>query len=120
MTSRIRDLLTNGEFIARHIGPDATEQAKILATIGIDSLPELIEKTVPEAIRQAHLDLSAEPVSENGALTLLKGIASQNKVARSFIGMGYHDTHVPSPILRNLLENPGWYTAYTPYQPEIS
>ncbi|RNF47317.1 glycine dehydrogenase (aminomethyl-transferring) [Marinomonas hwangdonensis] len=120
MTSRIRDLLTDGEFIARHIGPDATEQAKILATIGIDSLPELIEKTVPEAIRQAHLDLSAEPVSENGALTLLKGIASQNKVARSFIGMGYHDTHVPSPILRNLLENPGWYTAYTPYQPEIS
>lgn len=120
MTSCIRDLLNSDEFIARHIGPDATEQAKMLSAIGINSLPELIEKTVPEAIRQANLDLSADPVSENEALVQLKAIATQNKVARSFIGMGYHDTHVPSPILRNLLENPGWYTAYTPYQPEIS
>ena len=120
MTSCIRDLLNNDEFIARHIGPDNSEQAKMLATIGINSLSELIEKTVPEAIRQANLDLSATPVSESEALVQLKAIASQNKVARSFIGMGYHDTHVPSPILRNLLENPGWYTAYTPYQPEIS
>jgi glycine dehydrogenase len=120
MTSCIRDLLNNDEFIARHIGPDESEQAKMLATIGINSLPELIEKTVPEAIRQANLDLSANPVSESEALVQLKAIASHNKVARSFIGMGYHDTHVPSPILRNLLENPGWYTAYTPYQPEIS
>lgn len=120
MTSCIRDLLNSDEFIARHIGPDASEQAKMLSTIGINSLPELIEKTVPEAIRQANLDLSANPVSENEALVQLKAIANQNKVARSFIGMGYHDTHVPSPILRNLLENPGWYTAYTPYQPEIS
>ncbi|QRV24148.1 aminomethyl-transferring glycine dehydrogenase [Marinomonas foliarum] len=120
MTSCIRDLLNSDEFIARHIGPDASEQAKMLSTIGINSLPELIEKTVPEAIRQANLDLSANPVSENEALVQLKTIANQNKVARSFIGMGYHDTHVPSPILRNLLENPGWYTAYTPYQPEIS
>ena len=120
MTSCIRDLLNNDEFIARHIGPDESEQAKMLATIGINSLPELIEKTVPEAIRQANLDLSATPISESEALAQLKAIANQNKVARSFIGMGYHDTHVPSPILRNLLENPGWYTAYTPYQPEIS
>ncbi|WP_409419476.1 aminomethyl-transferring glycine dehydrogenase [Marinomonas sp. RS-M-Aa-14] len=120
MTSCIRDLLNNDEFIARHIGPDESEQAKMLATIGINSLPELIEKTVPEAIRQANLDLSATSVSESEALAQLKAIANQNKVARSFIGMGYHDTHVPSPILRNLLENPGWYTAYTPYQPEIS
>jgi glycine dehydrogenase len=120
MTSCIRDLLNNDEFIARHIGPDASEQAKMLATIGINTLPELIQKTVPEAIRQANLDLSASPVSENEALVQLKAIAKHNKVARSFIGMGYHDTHVPSPILRNLLENPGWYTAYTPYQPEIS
>jgi glycine dehydrogenase len=120
MTSCIRDLLNNDEFIARHIGPDKSEQSKMLATIGISSLSELIEKTVPEAIRQANLDLSANPVSESEALVQLKAIANHNKVARSFIGMGYHDTHVPSPILRNLLENPGWYTAYTPYQPEIS
>ncbi|TYL47904.1 aminomethyl-transferring glycine dehydrogenase [Marinomonas sp. IMCC 4694] len=120
MTSCIRDLLNNDEFIARHIGPDASEQAKMLATIGINDLSKLIEKTVPEAIRQANLDLSADPVSESDALVQLKAIANQNTVVRSFIGMGYHDTHVPSPILRNLLENPGWYTAYTPYQPEIS
>ncbi|MCV2402874.1 aminomethyl-transferring glycine dehydrogenase [Marinomonas sp. C2222] len=120
MTSCIRDLLNNDEFIARHIGPDATEQDKMLSAIGIHSLPELIEKTVPEAIRQANLDLSTDPVSESEALIQLKAIANRNKVARSFIGMGYHDTHVPAPILRNLLENPGWYTAYTPYQPEIS
>ncbi len=120
MTSCIRDLLNNDEFIARHIGPDSQEQAKMLTTIGASDLAELIEKTVPEAIRQANLDLSAQAVSENDALVELKAIAQQNKVARSFIGMGYHDTFVPSPILRNLLENPGWYTAYTPYQPEIS
>ncbi|WP_394179073.1 aminomethyl-transferring glycine dehydrogenase [Marinomonas posidonica] len=120
MTSCIRDLLNNDEFIARHIGPDSQEQAKMLTTIGASDLDELIEKTVPEAIRQANLDLSAQAVSENDALVELKAIAQQNKVARSFIGMGYHDTFVPSPILRNLLENPGWYTAYTPYQPEIS
>ncbi|MEP3350988.1 MAG: aminomethyl-transferring glycine dehydrogenase [Marinomonas sp.] len=120
MTSCIRDLLNNDEFMARHIGPDAAEQEKMLATIGRSSLSELIDKTVPQAIRQANLDLSAEPVSESDALIQLKAIAEKNKVARSFIGMGYHDTHVPSPILRNLLENPGWYTAYTPYQPEIS
>ncbi|MBJ7539452.1 aminomethyl-transferring glycine dehydrogenase [Marinomonas transparens] len=120
MTSCIRDLLSNDEFIARHIGPDSAEQATMLAAIGIDSLPQLIERTVPEAIRQANLDLSALPTSENDALVQLKAIASKNKVARSFIGIGYHDTHVPSPIIRNLLENPGWYTAYTPYQPEIS
>lgn len=120
MTSCIRDLLSTDEFIARHIGPDTTEQAKMLATVGVESLADLIEKTVPQAIRQANLELSTQAISENEALVELQQIAKQNKVARSFIGMGYHDTHVPSPILRNLLENPGWYTAYTPYQPEIS
>ncbi|MCB5160381.1 aminomethyl-transferring glycine dehydrogenase [Marinomonas algarum] len=120
MNSCTRDLLNNDEFIARHIGPDEAEQAKMLAKIGAVSLPALIDSTVPEAIRQANLNLSAQPVSESEALAQLKAIASKNTVARSFIGMGYHDTHVPSPILRNILENPGWYTAYTPYQPEIS
>ncbi|MFD1384076.1 aminomethyl-transferring glycine dehydrogenase [Rhodanobacter aciditrophus] len=120
MTSCIRDLLGKDEFIARHIGPDATEQSSMLNTIGFESLDQLIENTIPSAIRLANLDMSKQPVSENDALTQLKEIAGNNKIARSYIGMGYHDTFVPSPILRNLLENPGWYTAYTPYQPEIS
>jgi len=120
MTSCIRDLLGNDEFIARHIGPDEVEQESMLNTIGMDSLEHLIEKTIPQAIRLSNLDMSQQPVSEANALNELKAIASKNTVARSFIGMGYHDTLVPAPILRNLLENPGWYTAYTPYQPEIS
>ncbi|SBS34139.1 Glycine dehydrogenase (decarboxylating) [Marinomonas spartinae] len=120
MTSCIRDLQNNDEFIARHIGSDISEQSLMLQTIGVDSLNALVEKTIPEAIRQANLDLSTQPASESDALKQLKAIANKNTVARSFIGMGYHDTHVPSPIVRNLLENPGWYTAYTPYQPEIS
>jgi len=136
MTSRSHDLLdslSNGllentlgsllgkdEFIARHIGPDEFEQTKMLETIGVASLDALIEKTIPQAIRLANLDMSQQPVSEADALNELKTIADKNTVARSFIGMGYHDTFVPAPILRNLLENPGWYTAYTPYQPEIA
>ncbi|RDL45942.1 glycine dehydrogenase (aminomethyl-transferring) [Marinomonas piezotolerans] len=120
MTSCIRDLLGKDEFIARHIGPDSTEQTSMLSTIGFESLDQLIENTIPSAIRLANLDMSKEPVSENDALSQLKEIAENNKIARSYIGMGYHDTIVPTPILRNLLENPGWYTAYTPYQPEIS
>ncbi|MBJ7549390.1 aminomethyl-transferring glycine dehydrogenase [Marinomonas ostreistagni] len=120
MTSCIRDLLGKDEFIARHIGPDSSEQQSMLNTLGFDSLDLLIENTIPNAIRLANLDMSKQPVSENEALSQLKEIAGRNKVARSYIGMGYHDTFVPTPILRNLLENPGWYTAYTPYQPEIS
>ncbi|WP_417553646.1 aminomethyl-transferring glycine dehydrogenase [Marinomonas fungiae] len=120
MTSCIRDLLGKDEFIARHIGPDVNEQLSMLNTLGFDSLDQLIEKTIPNAIRLANLDMSKQPVSEHDALSQLKEIAGRNKVARSYIGMGYHDTFVPTPILRNLLENPGWYTAYTPYQPEIS
>lgn len=120
LDSSLKSLLGRDEFIARHIGPDATEQAKMLSTIGADSLDELIEKTVPAAIHLSNLDMSNQSVSEASALNELKQIANKNTVARSFIGMGYHDTFVPAPILRNLLENPGWYTAYTPYQPEIS
>ncbi|MCZ2722255.1 aminomethyl-transferring glycine dehydrogenase [Marinomonas sp. 15G1-11] len=120
MTSCIRDFLGTDEFIARHIGPDEAEKQSMLNTIGADSLDALIEKTIPQAIRQNTLDMSQQPVTENEALSQLKAIASKNKIAKSFIGLGYHDTLVPSPILRNLLENPGWYTSYTPYQPEIS
>ena len=120
MTSCIRDLLGKDEFIARHIGPDVNEQSSMLNSLGYDSLDKLIENTIPNAIRLANLDMSKQPVSEFEALTQLKEIAGRNKIARSYIGMGYHDTFVPTPIVRNLLENPGWYTAYTPYQPEIS
>ncbi|SBT18814.1 Glycine dehydrogenase (decarboxylating) [Marinomonas gallaica] len=120
MTSCIRDLLGKDEFIARHIGPDVNEQSSMLNSLGYDSLDKLIENTIPNAIRLANLDMSKQPVSEYEALTQLKEIAGRNKIARSYIGMGYHDTFVPTPIVRNLLENPGWYTAYTPYQPEIS
>ncbi|WP_067100761.1 aminomethyl-transferring glycine dehydrogenase [Marinomonas atlantica] len=120
MTSCIRDLLGKDEFIARHIGPDVNEQTSMLNSLGYDSLDKLIENTIPNAIRLANLDMSKQPVSEYEALTQLKEIAGRNKIARSYIGMGYHDTFVPTPIVRNLLENPGWYTAYTPYQPEIS
>jgi glycine dehydrogenase len=108
------------EFIGRHIGPCATEIAAMLAAIGADSLEQLIDQTVPAAIRlPADLPLPA-PRREHQALADLKAIASKNVVNRSCIGMGYYDTLTPKVILRNVMENPGWYTAYTPYQAEIA
>ncbi len=107
-------------FSHRHIGPDEAEQAKMLATLGIASTGELIDRVVPSSIReQASLDLPAA-LSEAEALAALRAIADQNRVVPSLIGMGYHDTITPPVIRRNILENPAWYTAYTPYQPEIS
>jgi len=107
-------------FGRRHIGPSAAETAAMLAELGLDSLSELIDQTVPDSIRlQQPLPLAA-PRTEAQALAELKAIAAQNQIRRSLIGMGYHDTLTPNVILRNVLENPGWYTAYTPYQPEIS
>jgi glycine dehydrogenase len=108
------------EFIHRHIGPCAAETAGMLAAIGADSLDALIAQTVPAAIRlPAELPLPA-PRREHEALADLKAIAQKNVVARSCIGMGYYDTLTPKVILRNVMENPGWYTAYTPYQAEIA
>ncbi|HSG23339.1 MAG TPA: glycine dehydrogenase, partial [Azonexus sp.] len=108
------------EFIARHIGPCPTEMAAMLAAIGADSLNQLIDQTVPAAIRlPANLSLPA-PQREHEALATLKAIASKNVVNKSCIGMGYYDTLTPKVILRNVMENPGWYTAYTPYQAEIA
>ncbi len=108
------------EFIARHIGPSPKDQQAMLAVIGVDSLDELIERTVPKSIRSAGpLDLAA-PIDESGALAKMRAHADQIKVARSLIGMGYSPTRTPGVIQRNILENPAWYTAYTPYQPEIS
>ncbi|WP_404937876.1 aminomethyl-transferring glycine dehydrogenase [Pseudomonas sp. JDS08PS003] len=107
-------------FLHRHLGPDAEEQQAMLASLGLGSRIELIEQTVPPGIRlNRALDLPPA-LDEQAALAKLKDYASQNQVWTSLIGMGYHGTLTPTVILRNVLENPGWYTAYTPYQPEIA
>lgn len=109
----------NNEFLARHIGTIGSEQA-LLKTIGMNSTAELIGKTVPAAIRSAKALNLPSAMSESALLEHLKEISLQNKVNRSYIGQGYYDTLTPSVILRNIFENPGWYTQYTPYQAEIS
>ncbi|MCB9189540.1 MAG: aminomethyl-transferring glycine dehydrogenase [Flavobacteriales bacterium] len=107
-------------FSQRHIGPSAAEQKEMLSTIGVSSIDELIEKTVPSHIRlKKDLDLPMA-LSEAEYLSELDQVAKKNKLFRSYIGQGYYGTLTPSVILRNVLENPGWYTAYTPYQAEIS
>lgn len=108
------------EFQRRHIGPSEAETAAMLATIGANSVEELINKTIPPAIRLEH-ELNIPPaISEFEYLQELKNIAAKNKLYRTYIGQGYYDTITPSVILRNIFENPGWYTQYTPYQAEIS
>ncbi|HLO84931.1 MAG TPA: aminomethyl-transferring glycine dehydrogenase [Nostocaceae cyanobacterium] len=108
------------DFIQRHIGPKADDIQQMLEVLGFVSLDDLIEKTVPQAIRlEGALELPAAQ-SEYAALGKLKQIAAKNQVYRSYIGMGYYDCITPPVIQRNILENPGWYTAYTPYQPEIA
>lgn len=108
------------EFWKRHIGPDEQETEQMLKTIGAASMDELIDKTVPANIRlDTHLNV-AGPVSENEYLNELRKTASKNKVFKNYIGQGYYDTITPGVILRNLFENPGWYTQYTPYQAEIA
>ncbi len=107
-------------FVDRHIGPQADEIRAMLETLGFDSLQALAEAVVPAAIRlERPLDLPS-PLGEADALARLAEIAGRNRVTRSLIGLGYHDTWTPAVILRNVLENPGWYTAYTPYQSEIA
>jgi glycine dehydrogenase len=116
----LHELEHHGEFIERHIGVSETQQQEMLSELGCDSLEALIADTVPAGIRrQQSMDLP-EAVSERDTLAYLKDVAQRNKIFQSFIGMGYHDTLTPNVILRNVLENPGWYTAYTPYQPEIA
>ena len=120
MTQSLFELEQKTDFIRRHIGPGEEEVRALLATVGAESLDDLIEQTVPAAIRRlGPLGIGA-PMTEVEALAKLKGYAAKNQIAKSYIGMGYHDTHVPHVILRNVLENPGWYTAYTPYQPELA
>src|SRR3984957_7013905 len=108
------------EFAQRHIGPAGTDQAQMLATVGYASLDELTEAALPAGLGAARaLDLPA-PLTEDEALAELRRLGALNTVAVSMIGLGYYGTHTPAVIRRNLLENPAWYTAYTPYQPEIS
>ena len=108
------------DFIRRHIGPSEEDQSKMLNELGFKSLDDLISKTVPENILlKEELDIG-EPNSEYEALRKLKAISKKNKIYSNFIGMGYYGTFTPYVILRNILENPGWYTSYTPYQPEVA
>ena len=108
------------EFIARHIGPSLEDQAKMLKAVGYSTMEQLIKDIVPTAIlEKEELDVR-DSVSEHKALSILKEIASKNIINKNFIGMGYYGTYTPNVILRNILENPGWYTAYTPYQPEVA
>jgi len=108
------------DFVRRHVGPGEAEVAEMLDVLGVPSLEALVDETVPGAIRLGRpLELPA-PLSEEQALVELGRKAGQNRVFRSFIGMGYHDCHTPAVVLRNVLENPGWYTQYTPYQAEIA
>ncbi|MEV6982101.1 aminomethyl-transferring glycine dehydrogenase [Sphaerisporangium sp. NPDC051017] len=121
MTDRspLRDL-SAPPFATRHIGPADAEQARMLEAVGYASVADLVAVAVPEVIRaEGPLDLPGA-ASETEAIAELRALASRNRVLTSMIGLGYHDTITPAVIRRNLLENPGWYTAYTPYQPEIS
>jgi glycine dehydrogenase len=114
------DLENPTEFISRHIGVGSADERKMLAVVGESSRRALIDNIVPASIARSDAMNLPAAVTEAAALAELKAIAGRNQVFRSFIGQGYHDTHLPGVILRNVLENPAWYTAYTPYQAEIS
>ncbi|MBM5570615.1 MULTISPECIES: aminomethyl-transferring glycine dehydrogenase [Deefgea] len=116
----LHTLFNHDEFVARHIGPNAADQAAMLAEIGANSIEDLVAQTIPDNIRfKQPLPLPAA-VSEVEALAKLRQIADKNIIKKSFIGLGYYPNITPGVILRNVLENPGWYTAYTPYQAEIA
>ncbi|MEO6228288.1 MAG: glycine dehydrogenase (aminomethyl-transferring), partial [Thermomonas sp.] len=116
----LRTLEHHDAFIERHIGPNDAEIATMLAEVGHDSLETLTDAIVPASIKSANPLAMPNAVSEVEALAQIRAIAQKNQVFRSFIGQGYYGTHTPNVILRNILENPAWYTAYTPYQAEIS
>ena len=116
----LAELENTSEFIARHIGIDDAAEAHMLSVLGAASRRALMEAIIPPSIARSSVMAIPAPVTEAEALKQLKAIASKNKVLKSFIGQGYYGTHTPGVILRNILENPAWYTAYTPYQAEIS
>jgi glycine dehydrogenase len=118
---KLSDLSSKNEFTSRHIGPTDSDIHEMLKTIGFNSLEQMAEKVIPSQIRSSHdYTLVGSGVSESDLLDGLKKMVSKNKVYKSYIGLGFHDTITPTVILRNVFENPVWYTAYTPYQPEIS
>lgn len=118
--STLSELEAHNDFHSRHIGPNDAEIAEMLAVVGASSLDGLVDAIVPATIRlDAPLALPVA-INEEEALAKIRAIATKNQVYRNFIGQGYYGTHTPKVILRNVLENPAWYTAYTPYQAEIS
>ncbi|HET9047149.1 MAG TPA: aminomethyl-transferring glycine dehydrogenase, partial [Casimicrobiaceae bacterium] len=119
-TPKLLALEDHGAFVGRHIGTDASEQAAMLEVLGFRTRGALIDALVPTTIRERAPIPLPGPMAEAEAIAALRAIASRNIVAKSFIGQGYYGTHTPGVIQRNILENPAWYTAYTPYQPEIS
>ncbi len=119
-TPSLRELEHHSAFVDRHIGPNDAEIAQMLRTVGHDSLESLTDAIVPGSIKSPAPLALPESLTEVDALAKIRAIADKNKVLRSFIGQGYYGTHTPNVILRNILENPAWYTAYTPYQAEIS
>ena len=119
-TTPVSALQQTDDFIHRHIGPSPNDIGEMLTAVGATSLDDLMDSTVPASILlDSELQLPA-PNSETDTLAKLRDYANGNHVVKSMIGMGYYGTHVPQVIARNVLENPGWYTAYTPYQAEIS
>ena len=116
----LRALEDQGEFAQRHVGPSEADIAAMLRVVGAASLEEMSARTVPGAIRGADLSALPAPATQDETVAELRALSERNQRVKSLIGMGYHGTHVPPVILRNVLENPGWYTAYTPYQAEIA
>ncbi len=119
-TPSLRELEHHGAFLERHIGPNDAEIAHMLRVVGHDSLDAMTDAIVPANIKSAQPLALPSPINEEEALAKIRAVAGRNQVFRSFIGQGYYGTHTPKVILRNILENPAWYTAYTPYQAEIS
>ena len=119
-TKPLDELENSREFVARHIGVSDADEAHMLSVLGQASRRALIDSIVPRSIARTQAMQLPAPITEAAALDELKQIAKKNQLLKSFIGQGYYGTHTPGVILRNILENPAWYTAYTPYQAEIS
>src|SRR3954471_10600434 len=119
-TVRTTPILGEDSFVPRHVGPNESEIQEMLQLIGYSTLDELIDATIPEAIRLRRPLAIHGGRTEHEALGALRAIARKNQSLRSYLCYGYHDTLTPPVIQRNILENPGWYTAYTPYQAEIA
>jgi hypothetical protein len=118
--AELAELEENDSFVRRHIGPSEVELAAMLHAVGAATLDDVAGKTVPNSIRSNQALNLPPPIDEAATIAELRALAAQNATVKSLIGMGYHGTVTPPVVLRNVLENPGWYTAYTPYQAEIA